>query len=243
MFKLFFIVFLIPHALGDFYWQSDKLAQKKAKSYRYVMLHSLLYFLVFIICMLPFWSMPLIATALILATSHLLVDSIKFMYAIKWKENQVTYSIDQLIHILCIAAASGYLVIVGYELSMLPTIKNALATVVTDFEALLMWTGFVLLLLKPANITIRQITEKYRPGYDNSENSGNAGALIGSLERLIIALLLSIGQYAAIGLVLTAKSVARYNKISEDKQFAEYYLLGTLTSTLYAVIAFFVILR
>ena len=43
---------------------------------------------------------------------------------------------------------------------------------------------------------------------------------------------LLIKQYSSVGLVLTAKSIARYNKISEDKEFAEYYLLGTLLSTI-----------
>lgn len=32
---------------------------------------------------------------------------------------------------------------------------------------------------------------------------------------------------SAIGLVLTAKSIARYGRISKEKNFAEYYLLGT----------------
>jgi hypothetical protein len=44
-------------------------------------------------------------------------------------------------------------------------------------------------------------------------------------------LLLGMGQYAAIALVLTAKSIARYDML-KDKVFAEYYLLGTLLSTL-----------
>ena len=43
---------------------------------------------------------------------------------------------------------------------------------------------------------------------------------------------LSIKQYSSVGLVLTAKSIARYNKIAEDQKFAEYYLLGTLLSTI-----------
>ena len=41
----------------------------------------------------------------------------------------------------------------------------------------------------------------------------------------------------AVGLVLTAKSIARYDRISKDKDFAEYYLMGTLLSTICAVIA------
>lgn len=39
-----------------------------------------------------------------------------------------------------------------------------------------------------------------------------------------------MNQYSATGLVLTAKSIARYNKIANEKDFAEYYLLGTLIS-------------
>ena len=58
------------------------------------------------------------------------------------------------------------------------------------------------------------------------------GRYIGTVERLVMVLLLSVQQYAAIGLVLTAKSIARYDKISKEKEFAEYYLLGTLISTL-----------
>ena len=41
-------------------------------------------------------------------------------------------------------------------------------------------------------------------------------------------------QYSAVGLVLTAKSIARYDRISKDQSFAEYYLLGTLLSTICA---------
>ena len=64
-----------------------------------------------------------------------------------------------------------------------------------------------------------------------------AGATIGTLERLMILVLLSLGQYAAIGLVLTAKSIVRYEKISKVPQFSEYYLMGTLASILITIVA------
>ncbi|WP_207719860.1 hypothetical protein [Clostridium algidicarnis] len=69
----------------------------------------------------------------------------------------------------------------------------------------------------------------------------NAGALIGILERCIILLLLSVGQYSAIGFVLTAKSIARYNKIADDPKFSEYYLLGTLLSTMLVIVAYLLV--
>ena len=54
--------------------------------------------------------------------------------------------------------------------------------------------------------------------------------MIGTVERTIMLMLMYMNQYSAIGLVLTAKSIARYDKITRDEKFAEYYLLGTLIS-------------
>jgi hypothetical protein len=45
-----------------------------------------------------------------------------------------------------------------------------------------------------------------------------------------------------MGVVLTAKSIARYDRISKDQGFAEYYLLGTLMSTACVVLCKFLIL-
>ena len=254
MLKLFFLVFLISHLLGDFYFQSDKLAHMKVEKYKFLLLHSLLYLVVYVTFILPFWSFPLFLGAIILAASHYIIDSLKYILSKKYGDHKALFFIDQLLHIACIFTASVYLTQAGYEVKLLPLITNALSPVIINYESILMWIGLILLLLKPANITIMQFTRKYRPMKTNSGSNDNvnedistgydnAGALIGSLERLLIALLISVGQYAAIGLVLTAKSVARYNKIAEDKQFAEYYLLGTLTSTLYAILAYFVIFR
>ena len=50
-----------------------------------------------------------------------------------------------------------------------------------------------------------------------------------------------MNQYSAIGLVLTAKSIARYDKIAKEPDFAEYYLLGTLLSTVAVILISFII--
>ena len=49
------------------------------------------------------------------------------------------------------------------------------------------------------------------------------------LEREIILMLGLMGQFGAIGFVLTAKSLARFKQL-ENKSFAEKYLVGTLLS-------------
>ena len=68
-----------------------------------------------------------------------------------------------------------------------------------------------------------------------SAPEARVGAVIGILERLIVGALVLVGQYAAIGLVVTAKTIARFRQL-EDRQFAEYYLLGTLASIATAVL-------
>ena len=57
---------------------------------------------------------------------------------------------------------------------------------------------------------------------------------IGILERTAIVALIPLNQWAAVGLLLTAKSIARHKYINE-KSYAEYYLIGTLLSFLVAL--------
>jgi len=98
--------------------------------------------------------------------------------------------------------------------------------------------GMALLIGKPVNVLIKQALSSYRPQALNQEERGGAGALIGTLERLLMLIFLNLGQYGAIAWVLTAKSIARYSKIAEEKDFAEYYLSGTLLSMVLVLVVF-----
>jgi hypothetical protein len=44
-----------------------------------------------------------------------------------------------------------------------------------------------------------------------------------------------LGDYAAVGWIIAAKSLARFKQL-EDREFAEYFLVGTLASFLLAVL-------
>lgn len=63
----------------------------------------------------------------------------------------------------------------------------------------------------------------------------NAGAVIGILERTLALTLILAGEYTAIALIFAAKSLARFKKL-ENREFAEYYLIGTLASILVTVV-------
>ena len=62
-----------------------------------------------------------------------------------------------------------------------------------------------------------------------------AGRCIGMLERAVVLSLTLANAFTAIAFVLTAKSIARYKEL-ENREFAEYYLVGTLLSTLLAIL-------
>ncbi|HSL32732.1 MAG TPA: hypothetical protein VK871_03725, partial [Candidatus Limnocylindrales bacterium] len=61
------------------------------------------------------------------------------------------------------------------------------------------------------------------------------GATIGIIERLLIVMFVLVGADAAIGFVVGAKTIARFKQL-DDRDFAEYYLLGTLASVSIAIV-------
>lgn len=92
---------------------------------------------------------------------------------------------------------------------------------------------------------IKILFQKYAPEESNDSRNTieGAGTMIGNLERLLIAILMSYSQFEAIGLVFTAKSVARFGKISKNPTFAEYYLIGSLFSMLSVLICYGIIIN
>jgi hypothetical protein len=62
------------------------------------------------------------------------------------------------------------------------------------------------------------------------------GATIGVLERVLLITLLPGGGSAAAGLVVAAKTLARFKEL-DKKRFAERYLLGTMTSVTIAALS------
>jgi hypothetical protein len=62
------------------------------------------------------------------------------------------------------------------------------------------------------------------------------GRLIGVLERLILIIFMGVKAYQAIGFLIAAKGLIRSKEL-ENRNFAEYFLIGTLASTMIAIAA------
>ena len=62
------------------------------------------------------------------------------------------------------------------------------------------------------------------------------GRIIGILERIVILTAIFSEKHSLIPMLLTAKSIVRFPEVAKGKRFAEYYLIGTLTSFILALL-------
>jgi len=232
-----FLFSLIVHLLGDFYLQSEKLANDKITKIAKLSVHILIYSITAFILFCLAFSMKVIIFLLLFIFLHLLVDFVKFsldntiLKPIKSNHGVAgwVFITDQLLHIIIIFLLCSF-----YQ-SRFPI------TSFLDYNRILRIVLVFLLILKPVNIAFRKVFSHIKPKMDKdaAESEFNTGQLIGNMERILIVIFLLLGQFTAIGLVFTAKSITRYNKIAEDKEFAEYYLLGTLFSIIATLIIFY----
>jgi hypothetical protein len=65
----------------------------------------------------------------------------------------------------------------------------------------------------------------------------NRGRLIGDLERIVLTIVVAAGSYAALAFLVAAKGVVRSDEFDKDRDFAEYFLIGSLSSVLVALCA------
>lgn len=245
MIKIVFLLFLIGHVLADFYLQTANLALEKDLYFSKLLKHSLIYLLTMIVMIIPVLSVKLLLWAIMIGFVHFAIDFIKFIlknkFTLSSKLETIIFFIDQIVHIVTVFVVTVCISYFSVPIKYLNWFDSMVAHVKTDFQMILSWVLIILIIMTPFSIVIKKVLFHYKPTDDEHEGHPNAGALIGILERALILLFLSVGQYSAIGFVLTAKSIARYNKMADDPTFSEYYLLGTLLSSLLVIIAYLLI--
>lgn len=214
---------LICHFLSDFHLQSQKVADLKDTNWGCLGIHliGVALPLILVTVFVPsIWK-----STLLLFFSHAMIDIGKTHVAKYFKcSTLVIFLVDQAFHLFII-----------FLLAQLATGATLPAMISGEVLNLML---FILLITKPTNIAFKLFFQKYQPqGNDKMDTIPGAGATIGLLERIVMSICIVFHQFASIGLVFTAKSIARYNKISESPTFAEYYLIGSLFSILSVLLA------
>lgn len=238
------LYFFIGHVIADFYAQSETMARDKKTDQRALNAHIIIYAVIIILLGLLTFNVSYIFLAVVLSAVHAVIDYLKFNLTHKQKlskqQNIKIFAFDQFLHI---ASITGIILIASAWLAK-PDIWQFLSTELNvAFTTMLQWLLVILVIIKPASIVIRMTLGYFEPKEVADNNPGiiQAGEFIGILERLTILILLGAQAYAAIGFVITAKSIARYNKIAEEPKFAEYYLIGTLMSALIVLTMYHII--
>ena len=104
-----------------------------------------------------------------------------------------------------------------------------------DYKSIIVLILSYLIVLSLGHVFVRIVLKEF-PLERNSEGFKYAGAAIGFLERFLILTFILLGEYISIGLILTAKSITRFEEL-KDRKFSEYFLIGTLSSILFAICA------
>ena len=212
-----FLSLVLAHIIGDFYLQTDKSCEqketRKLKSwflYVHAITIGLLSWVIVPSCNFGLW-------ALLITVSHFAIDAVK----IHCPKGLWSFVIDQLLHLGILSAISNI-----YEPSKELPLQMIDCSGSFSISLLIL---AILLCMKPANILIKLILEKYQVGESEScNNIKNAGALIGNLERILTIVFVLLGQFEAIGFIVAAKSILRFKDTDTAK--TEYVLAGTFLS-------------
>lgn len=157
--------------------------------------------------------------ALIIAVTHTIIDGWK-----SYRKDAIFYFvIDQALHLLIILLC-WYFTFLQWN-----NITTAFAKFNTHEHFWILITGGILL-TTPVGILIGQMTKGWREKIINPESLANAGKWIGIIERLIVYLLVLMGQFSAISLLIAAKGIIRFNEKDRPEVKTEYLVIGTLLS-------------
>ncbi len=260
--KLIIALLILAHLLSDFIFQSEEMANQKQNNYSVLAKHCIKGFGISLFLTIPYISLWLIGIEFIIYFFHFWIDLGKIKLA-KFKINFLTevklFLFDQFLHFTVLIAAYPLLKITEISLRDWAVYINdeVLLKLFPLFKTLSMsesdWYIFILVICgyifiwTPTSLIVEKMLDKLKDsltreqigfiisGDFNKEQQLNPGELIGKLERAILMTLVLSGNFTAIPIVLAAKSVARFSNF-ENKDFANYYIIGTFISLLIAVI-------
>ena len=240
---LYLFVFLLAgHIAGDFLLQTKTVAARKNRWAPLCQHAAIVAGLSYLLCgAWQHWEIPL---AIFL--THTLIDRVKVMSGGKTTR---AFVIDQLAHVGVTLLTAVLVIRYGGEMSLywvhlfgLSFVKTVIF--VAGAVATVRAGGFLI------GLAVQPLLEEFTDaqpaeGTASSESQTAApggglpggGQLIGQLERTLVFLFIMMDQPAAVGFLITAKSIFRFGDIREHRQMmlAEYIIIGTLMSFAYGI--------
>ncbi len=213
-------VLFAAHFIADFLLQPDSLVNKKSNPF-YLIIHAVIHALVIYILLQNWteWLLPLLVFVF-----HIVIDYIKQVKT-GGADSARVMLVDQAAHI------ASLLFIVLFAKLNLPII----AFTGIGYKAIITLATFSIVVLGSGHFIGRYMKEIFEENDMPVEGLKNGGKLIGQLERLLILILIIIGQPLGIGFLVAAKSILRFEE-SKVQLVAEYVIIGTLLSFTQAIV-------
>lgn len=234
------ILLLTAHLLGDFVFQNSELVERKKVDSLALIKHSAIYAAFMFIALIITQELKLaIVMGVIIGISHYAIDGQKNKITkneLGIKKDLIVFLIDQAIHIILL------IIVAEYILDLYPAPNTLIGQIIDKYSYPFVMESSVIILLyvlcaHPIGVIIKKVFLMWNARSKQQlliEETLGAGFVIGILERLVILTLGLLGEFGAVGLVLAAKGLARFEQL-KDKDFAEKYLIGTLLSVLIAL--------
>jgi Protein of unknown function (DUF3307) len=243
------LTLLLGHLLTDFVFQTDALLRRKksGRTAGYVQ-HGAIYFACavvltgfFVPAVVYAWRFVAVVAGLTLV--HLAIDGSKIRLARRTPlaEGTAAFVADQVAHFVSLVVAACWIArvrpagILLDGLHRLQTPSNRVLLALVVYVGVIFGGGYLI------RFMTRALLKHLQAGEARAELS-NAGMYIGWLERFLVMTALFLHSPATAGLILAAKSIARYPEFKRE-QFAEYFLIGTLLSISLATVGGVILLK
>jgi hypothetical protein len=237
---LLFLKLYLSHLIADFLLQPNWIAKDKRRPTR-LLLHSAIHIVTGIAIINAALNKQILFAIVVLAFTHAVCDYVKARFT---RDEWLAFTSDQVAHLLIIIIAGVWLSAESW--------KNAglIFRLIAGSQKLYLFLCVYIAVIFGGGYFVQKVTQYFMGQIDQNLMQSkpglrNAGKYIGWLERSLVTTFIVAGYPEGIGLLLAAKALARYPEIKSDEKlhFAEYFLIGTLTSVGIALLAGFVLLK
>jgi hypothetical protein len=243
------LLLYLAHLLTDFVFQTSRMVNlKRGGRISGYALHGAVHYAAAIVLTGFFvpgtlFSLRFQAAIAVLTLIHLAIDWCKISLAARHSsaDGALAFSVDQILHGVTIFVAAWWIVRAPpareliQVLGILRRPDNKILLALVVYVAVIFGAGYLIRFLTKPLMRDLKLSESHA-------QLSSAGMFIGWLERFLILSALFEHSPATAGLILAAKSIARYPEFKRE-QFAEYFLIGTLLSISAAIIGGVILLK
>lgn len=226
-----FAALLLAHLLGDFVAQSDRMAIAKAqRSPSWLLAHVIIH-AALIGCVLAAWNAAFVMALGCVVLSHLLID---FGKSFTTSGALRPFVIDQAAHILVVASVAAVWPALWHT-SLWANLQLPSGVGFGALPAVFALVAGAIACTRMGGLAVGAIM---RPLAARAPKGGlpQGGAMIGTLERALIYVLILCAQPQGIGFLIAAKSILRFDPAAKGHTAAnEYVIIGTLASFCWAI--------